>query len=521
MSPFRYIPLLALAAWLLAALIPAGPARAATITVNSLLDAESCGDGVCTLREAVENADADMDISCGACAAGSGADIIVFSPALAGGTIPFSGLEPFGGDWGDCALSVNSEILIQGDERRGLTITRDPAAPYMRLFTVKSGGSLTLRNLTLSGGVARGGNGGGGGLSGSGGGGAGLGGAILVGGVLTVENCTFTGNLAQGGNSGSTIGNETQGGAGGDPHGGSAGNPDGGDGLVGGGGGGGDVVLSSSGNGGAGGFGGGGGGGGGGHDGTGGTGGSGGFGGGNGANGITAYGASTYGSGGCGGGGAGMGGAIFIAGLGEAYVSNSTFSGNQAMGGASGPASGASGGAGSGLGGAIFNLDGFLKLVNVTMADNRADQGGGGVCAVGDVYTSQNTIANTIIADSVSGVTDFQAQIIHGGALATVGGFNLMESASGFGGGIYSSADPNLGPLAANGGPTLTHAFAGPSDAIDHGNNIWADSLTADQRGFQPRDVNGTVDIGAYEQGAVKPFPAAAGGPVLLLLDQE
>src|SRR5262245_4593482 len=69
--------------------------------------------------------------------------------------------------------------------------------------------------------------------------------------------------------------------------------------------------------------------------------------------------------------------------------------------------------------------------------------------------------------------------------------------------------DPRLGPLADNGGPTLTHALLSGSPAIDFGNNTNAvdadgNPLSTDQRGFVPRVVNDRVDLGAVEFGAVE-----------------
>ena len=74
-----------------------------------------------------------------------------------------------------------------------------------------------------------------------------------------------------------------------------------------------------------------------------------------------------------------------------------------------------------------------------------------------------------------------------------------------------------MGPLADNGGPTMTMALLAGSPAIDHGSNslaVGADGkpLATDQRGFV-RIVNGTVDIGAYEYGAMPPrVPGDANG---------
>ena len=67
-------------------------------------------------------------------------------------------------------------------------------------------------------------------------------------------------------------------------------------------------------------------------------------------------------------------------------------------------------------------------------------------------------------------------------------------------------ANPGLGPLADNGGPTQTIALVTGSPAIDKGSNALAvdpssgQPLTTDQRGTGfARIVDGTVDIGAYE----------------------
>jgi hypothetical protein len=99
---------------------------------------------------------------------------------------------------------IASDLTIEGN---GATITRAPTAPKFRLLFVGANpasantkgyaspgaGSLTLRDLTLGGGFAQGGD------SDGGGGGAGMGGAIFSQGSVTILDSTLTANTAQGG----------------------------------------------------------------------------------------------------------------------------------------------------------------------------------------------------------------------------------------------------------------------------------------------------------------------------------
>ncbi|RLC76119.1 MAG: hypothetical protein DRJ03_29230, partial [Chloroflexi bacterium] len=65
------------------------PVRADTITVDTIADNTTGGDGYCTLREAINNANTDSDTTSGDCTAGNGDDSIIFSDTLfsAGGII--------------------------------------------------------------------------------------------------------------------------------------------------------------------------------------------------------------------------------------------------------------------------------------------------------------------------------------------------------------------------------------------------------------------------------------------------
>jgi hypothetical protein len=159
-----------------------------TITVTSLADPGTTGDGLCSLREAISNANAKADTTNGDCVAGTGTDTIVFS--LSGTIALASGLP-----------SIQHTIEIDGT---GQTITIDGGGAHS-IFVNFSGG-LTLNNLTIGNGDT---TGNGGGIFNSGtltvtnstmlGNKASAGGAIYNGGTMTVSNCTLSGNTAASG----------------------------------------------------------------------------------------------------------------------------------------------------------------------------------------------------------------------------------------------------------------------------------------------------------------------------------
>lgn len=478
-------------------------AQAAGITVNSLTD-----DGVgCTLREAIEAANTDSAV--GDCSAGSGADTITFAFALTSGGDSTITLTQFDAgtdsdEVGAYALGITSEIIIDGGTgENGITIERASAnSDLFRLFYVTQAGDLTLRNLTLTGGSADGGDGGTGG-----GGAAGMGGAIFVrAGALTIENSTLANHSATGGEGsaaasggGGGVGADGADGAtgdGGDPNGGTgSGNALAIDGGFGGGGGGNlSTGLSVGGDGG---FGAGGGGANGG--------GNGGFGAGSGSNngllaGTPGFG-GTAGTTTVSGSGGGFGGAIF-SNEGTVTIHNSTFANNSATGG-----TGA-----DGYGGAIFNRNGTLNVNNATISDNSVTTDGGGIYSLGDAETinendddpltsgtpSTATLAlsNSIVANSSAG-DDVVVNEIDGGTSNSSGVGNLIEGQTGFAGTVASSADPNLSPLADNGGPTDTFAHPDDSPAIDLADD--ASCEVVDQRGTD-RPLGFACDAGAFER---------------------
>ena len=366
-------------------------------------------------------------------------------------------------------------ITIDGSGSPGLILDGAGAA---RLFAVTNTTSLTLENLTVTGGMAQGANGGGSsefavGHGGGGGGAGGLGGAIYNdGGDFTADGVTFFGNRAQGGDGeanvagtgfnggqGGSIGG-TGGGAGG--FGGSndsSGGP-GSNGGYGGGGGGGGAGTLKAGGGGSGGVGGGGGGGGGAVNTAGGGGAASLFGG---AGGGGTNQASDRGGGG--GGGAGVGGGIYSYG-GSVVLVNDTFTENSAIGGPGG--GGANPGSpGGGLGGAVFMLTGTIEATFDTFSANSAPTGGSSVQTANYGTPVFAVFIDDILGESgTPSVADIDGA--SGSAVYSGSANNLvtLNGGQGLTDGTYISGGPMLGPLASNGGPTQTMALLAGSPAI-------------------------------------------------------
>src|ERR1019366_3119385 len=133
------------------------------------------------------------------------------------------------------------------------------------------------------------------------------------------------------------------------------------------------------------------------------------------------------------------------------------------------------------------------------MGTSNGSPGGNGMAA-GGLQTTNGISANCLLAgNSPSDCT---------GSLADAG-HNLSSDAScAFTNiGSMNNTDPKLGPLANNGGPTLTMALLPGSPAIDAGDTSLAPAT--DQRGF-PRPAGLAADIGAFEYGSVMPALAVS-----------
>ena len=227
--------------------------------------------------------------------------------------------------------------------------------------------------------------------------------------------------------------------------------------------------------------------------------------GGNGGGGLRAWAGLGWpydGPGGAGGnGGSGAGAALFN--MGTADLANCTFAWNQSLGGNGGAGGnsasfdwdgyhsygppGPSGTNGYGLGG-IYNANGSLNLTNCMVAFNSCSNGfvgGGGIASAGGCQLINTLLASNKPTNCSGVITDLGHNLSSDNscAFAHIGSLN--------------HTDPKLGPLANNGGPTLTMALLPGSPAIDAGDNSAAQP--ADQRGF-PRVVGPNIDIGAYER---------------------
>ena len=175
------------------------------------------------------------------------------------------------------------------------------------------------------------------------------------------------------------------------------------------------------------------------------------------------------------------GGGIFN--NGTAQVLNSTFSGNYAS--YETPYSD---------GAAIRNF-GSMSIAYSTFADNRLDDPAGGAIAnSGTLEIERSVIARTKTGRSCSS------------SLSAIGP-DMSDDGSCVG---FSVANPILGVLADNGGPTQTYALLYGSPAVDAAQD--PDCPPVDQRG-EPRPVGPGCDLGAYEMGPLET------GDVMLLLD--
>lgn len=204
---------------------------------------------------------------------------------------------------------------------------------------------------------------------------------------------------------------------------------------------------------------------------------------------------------------AASGGALFLS-AGAITIAQSAITGNT----------------GSLAGGAILQSGGSLTLTNVTIANNNSNSFAGGIVLLAGTLSATNvtvsgnavtsgaggilqqngilTLVNSIVAgNTAGGPSDLTSDA--GSLTAT----NDLFQATPIGGpvngvnGVIIGANPQLGPLANNGGPTETEVIGAGSPAIDAGDAAACPAV--DQRG-DPRPA--TCSLGAFEP-AFTPTP--------------
>ena len=192
-------------------------------------------------------------------------------------------------------------------------------------------------------------------------------------------------------------------------------------------------------------------------------------------------------------------------------IVNSTISGNYSF----------------GSGGGVRNDSGSTSIRNSTITGNSTRVGTSGVFtdnrySRASIAPTRTEVRSSIISNNIgldvgfsdlvgenpnpfvslghnvvgTGSTFFNVQLPSGN---TVDAFKVTGDQ------VIGDANPGLGPLAENGGPTQTHALLPGSRAIDTGigpSGAIDEPLLVDQRGFA-RQFGTAVDVGAFEQRRV------------------
>ena len=187
----------------------------------------------------------------------------------------------------------------------------------------------------------------------------------------------------------------------------------------------------------------------------------------------------------------------------DATLTNSTISGNTTSG-------------NDAHGGGIYSramISRNVTATNSTIVDNRAlGEGARGSGILIKSHAGQDSrlmLHNTVVA-APGGESDQPDIVIDesdgGSIIATINysfvgnGDNISYSGAG---NIVGSSevprDPFLGPLADNGGPTMTHTIVPASPLFNAGDPAFVGPPNLDQRGVSDRVDFGRVDIGAYE----------------------
>ncbi len=200
-------------------------------------------------------------------------------------------------------------------------------------------------------------------------------------------------------------------------------------------------------------------------------------------------------------GGGSNGGAGIYDGSGSSTYVNDTFSANSLT-----VTAGSSNG-----GGAIYHEGAPGTISATTIAQNSARGSVGGIFDNVGSYT----VKSTIVAQNGIGCGGPGGMVSAGYNLEGAGNCEMTMPTD------QRNANPNLGPLGDNGGPTLTHALTPASPAIDAGSctDVAGNPIATDQRGqSRPQPAGGRCDTGAFEYIPASSLPLVVGGsrPVVL-----
>lgn len=150
---------------------------------------------------------------------------------------------------------------------------------------------------------------------------------------------------------------------------------------------------------------------------------------------------------------------------------------------------------------AISHSEGITEIDSTTIVENQGSGPGVSASRAGTVQ-----ISNSIIANNQGGDCYILADILVEGS--------ANQDSDGSCAQFTHHGDPRIGPLANNGGPTLTHSLLFNSPAVDA---ALGDCPDTDQRGVQRPEGSG-CDLGAYEHallsiGGLPPFLPEAADP--------
>lgn len=193
----------------------------------------------------------------------------------------------------------------------------------------------------------------------------------------------------------------------------------------------------------------------------------------------------------------GGGGGIFVYGA-SATITNCTITGNNAT------------NSTNGGGGGIYTWNSNLVLRHCTVFGNTAAASGGGIRVIGAAVTLDHSILAGNFLNTASTRDEISGSVASSYSLIGIAGNAVINNLVGNQIGVGAFLDPQIAPLANNGGPIMTHALLAGSPAMDAGDPAAMAGVGSvpqfDQRGAPfTRVASGRIDIGAFESQPAGP----------------